>query len=306
MICYSLLKSAVCCFVMSMNQTDNREKETQNPVTLRGGLYIVATPIGNLRDITLRALDILKSVDLILCEDTRVTRKLLNAYQISARVQVYNDYSQDNKRNSIIDLIEEGKSVALLSDAGMPLISDPGFKLVRECQEHGIYVTSLPGANAPLAALQLSAMPSDKFCFLGFMPAKSGVRQKLLAQWVDVKATIIAFETAPRLISCLEDIQSAIGDRPVAVIREITKLYEEVKKGSADNLVQYYRENGAPKGEIVLVIAPAEDKEISEGDIKEMLREALETMKVKAAANHVAELTGAKKSDLYNMALEIK
>lgn len=291
---------------MSMNQTDNREKETQNPVTLRGGLYIVATPIGNLRDITLRALDILKSVDLILCEDTRVTRKLLNAYQISARVQVYNDYSQDNKRNSIIDLIEEGKSVALLSDAGMPLISDPGFKLVRECQEHGIYVTSLPGANAPLAALQLSAMPSDKFCFLGFMPAKSGVRQKLLAQWVDVKATIIAFETAPRLISCLEDIQSAIGDRPVAVIREITKLYEEVKKGSADNLVQYYRENGAPKGEIVLVIAPAEDKEISEGDIKEMLREALETMKVKAAANHVAELTGAKKSDLYNMALEIK
>ena len=291
---------------MSMNQTDNREKETQNPVTLRGGLYIVATPIGNLRDITLRALDTLKSVDLILCEDTRVTRKLLNAYQISAKVQVYNDHSQDNKRNSIIDIIEGGKSVALLSDAGMPLISDPGFKLVRECQEHGIYVTSLPGANAPLAALQLSAMPSDKFCFLGFMPAKSRARQKLLAQWVDVKATLIAFETAPRLISCLEDIQSAIGDRHVAVVREITKLYEEVKKDSADNLIQYYRENGAPRGEIVLVIAPAEDKEISEGDIKEMLGEALETMKVKAAANHVAELTGAKKSDLYGMALEIK
>ncbi len=291
---------------MNMNESDNRENETQNPVTLRGGLYIVATPIGNLRDITLRALDILKSVDLILCEDTRVTRKLLNAYQISARVQVYNDHSHDNNRDSIIGMIEDGKSIALLSDAGMPLISDPGFKLARECQERGVYVTSLPGANAPLAALQLSAMPSDKFCFLGFMPAKRSARKKLLSEWAGIKASLIAFETASRLISSLEDMDEVLGGRQVAVVREITKLYEEVRKDSAQNLVKYYRENGAPRGEIVLVIAPAEDKEVSYQDIEDMLSEALKNMKVKAAAAHVAELTGGKKSDLYDMALKVK
>ncbi len=292
---------------MDMNKIDNREKKSQNPVTLRAGLYIVATPIGNLRDITLRALDILKSVDLVLCEDTRVTHKLLNAYQISAKVQLYNDHSQDSRRDSILNIIiEGGKSVALLSDAGMPLISDPGFKLVRECLEHSVYVTSLPGANAPLAALQLSAMPSDRFCFLGFMPSKSAARQKLLAQWVDVKATLIAFETSPRLISCLEDIKNILGNREVAIVREITKIYEEVKKDSLGNLIQYYSKSGAPKGEIVLVISSAEDIKTSEDDIKDMLLEALKIMRVKDAATHVAKLVGAKKSDIYDMAVKIK
>tara|TARA_R110001592_G_scaffold20926_20_gene84811 strand:- start:33542 stop:34426 length:885 start_codon:yes stop_codon:yes gene_type:complete len=291
--------------MMSVMSTDNREKETENPEPLRNGLYLVATPIGNLRDISLRALAVLKSVDLVICEDTRVTRKLLNAYQISARVQVYNDHSSDDKRDHVMDLIKEGKAVALLSDAGMPLVSDPGYKLARNCQNDGLYVTTIPGANAPLCALQLSGLPSDKFCFLGFMPAKSSARCKVLSEWAGVKATLIAFETAPRLIACLEDISKSFGTREVAVVREITKLYEEVRKDTVDVLIHHYRENGAPKGEIVLVIAPPEDQVIGEDDLQAMLFEALKSMKVKDAAHHVAEKTGHKKSDLYNMALKI-
>lgn len=285
--------------------SDNKENETEKPEYLRSGLYLVATPIGNLRDITMRALDVLKSVDIILCEDTRVTRKLLSAYNISSRVQIYNDHSGDEKRLEFIDMIKDDKAVALVSDAGMPMVSDPGYKFARDCQDEGLYVTTIPGANAPLSALQLSGMPSDKFCFLGFMPNKSKARQKLLSEWMDIKATLIAFETAPRLIASLEDIKTIMGGRDVAVVREITKLYEESRRGSIGDLIEHYREHGAPKGEIVLVISPPEDKVISDDDIRSMLRDALKTMKVKNAAASVAEQTGRKKSDLYDMALKI-
>ena len=292
--------------MMSFMRIDNKEKEIEKPEPLRSGLYLVATPIGNLRDISLRALDVLKSADVVICEDTRVTRKLLNAYQISARVQVYNDHSNDDKRKAITDLIQEGKAIALLSDAGMPMISDPGYKLVQDCRNEDLYVTTVPGANAPLSALQLSGMPSDKFCFLGFLPSKRNARQKTLSEWMNVKASLVAFETAPRLIACLEDISTALGAREVAVVREITKLYEEVRKDKADVLIEHYRENGPPKGEIVLVIAPPEDQEISKEDINDLLKDALKTMRVKDAASFVAEQTGRKKSDLYGMALKLK
>lgn len=288
--------------------TNSKEKDQKKPETLqlRAGLYCVATPIGNLRDISMRALDVLKTADAIFCEDTRVTKKLLSFYQITARLHRYNDHSDENARDGITQMIQQGKSVALVSDAGMPLISDPGYKLICDCQREGLYITTIPGANAPLCALQLSGLPSDKFCFLGFMPAKSSARRKMLSEWDAVKASLIAFETAPRLVASLEDIAASLGNREVAVVREITKLYEEARRGNVEDLISAYKEEGQPKGEIVLVIAPAEDKELSDDELLGMLRDALSTMKVKQAASFVAEKTGGKKSDLYNMALAIK
>ena len=289
----------------------DKEKDAEMPeglsqgMKLRAGLYCVATPIGNLRDITLRALDVLKQADVLLCEDTRVTRKLMRAYQIGARLQVYNDHSKEKERARVLGLIREGKVVALVSDAGMPLISDPGYKLVRACGEEGLYVTSVPGASATLSALQISGLPSDKFCFLGFLPSKTGARRKVLEEWAGVNASLIAFETAPRLQSALKDIEETLGAREVSVVREITKKFEEARRGTPEALLQYYEEQGTPKGEIVLVIAPPEKEAISEEDVKVMLREALGSMKVKAASKYVAEKTGCKTSDLYDMALAI-
>ena len=293
------------------------EKEMENPEgnpheftaqeskPLKSGLYIVATPIGNLRDISFRALDILSKADIVMCEDTRVTRKLLNAYQIKAKLQSYNDHSDAGLREVIVNNIKDGKVIALVSDAGMPLISDPGYKLVRACEEADLYVTTIPGASAPLAALQISGMPSDQFCFVGFLPNKTGARKKLLKQWGDAPATLLAFETAPRLIASLQDIGETLGERDVAVVREITKLYEEMRKGKPRELATYYGDHGLPKGEIVLVIAPPQEKEISDAELRDMISEALKTMRTKEAAAYVAEQTGKKKNDLYNMALEI-
>ncbi len=292
---------------MSVMSIDDIEKTPQmlEGKSLQSGLYIVATPIGNLRDISLRALDILRSVDIIMCEDTRVTRKLLGAYQIKAKMHSYNDHSDAGRRRSIISQIEEGKAIALVSDAGMPLISDPGYKLVRDCDAAGLYITTIPGASAPLAALQISGLPSDKFCFLGFMPHKTKARQKIWQQWKSAPATLLAFEAAPRLIASLRDVGEVLGGREVAVVREITKLYEEVRKGSPDELVSYYEEHGLPRGEIVLVIAPPEEEVVSEEAVEDMIRDALDSMKTKEAAAFVADKTGLKKNDLYNIALKI-
>ncbi len=294
--------------------TENKEKSGEKPegllseINLLAGLYCVATPIGNLRDITLRALDVLKGADVVLCEDTRVTRKLLNAYQISARVQVYNDHSSLAVRERVIEMIREGKAVALVSDAGMPLISDPGYKLVRACREKGAFVTSVPGASSTLSALQISGLPSDKFCFLGFLPNKSAARRKVLSEWVKVQASLICFETAPRLKAALKDISEISDTREVAVVREITKRFEEVKSGTAAELLEGYDKDGIPKGEIVLVIAPPDEcfGAIGEEELAELLQEALKTMKVKEAARYVGEKTGRKKSDLYDMALRLE
>ncbi len=286
---------------------DNTEKLQVNPdsnVTLKAGLYIVATPIGNLRDISLRALDILRSCDVIMCEDTRVTRKLLSAYQIKARLYPYNDHSDASRRSSIIEQIkEEGRAVALVSDAGTPLISDPGYKLALDAQDAGIYVTTIPGANAPLAALQISGLPSDQFCFMGFLPNKAGARKKMLEPWKNVPATLICFTSAPRLIASIDDVGAVLGEREIAVVREITKMYEEVRKDVPVKLCAYYEEHGLPKGEIVLVIAPPKDKSFSDNDVSDMIRNALKTMRTKEAAGFVAEKTGLKKNDLYNIAL---
>jgi 16S rRNA (cytidine1402-2'-O)-methyltransferase len=274
---------------------------------LAPGLYLVATPIGNLRDITLRAIDVLGGVDFIVCEDTRVTGKLLNASGIDKKKLIsYNDHNADRQRSSVIKELANGSRVALVSDAGMPLISDPGYKLVRDCSDMGIYVTTVPGPSASLSALQLSGIPSDKFSFIGFLPAKSSARKKVLEEWLNIPGTLIAFESGPRLSASLQDICSVMGDREVAVVREITKIYEEVRKDSALRLARHYEESGAPKGEIVLVISPAVEKSYGDDDLARHLEKALKEMSIKDAASFVSEATGVSKKKLYEMALLLK
>ncbi len=272
---------------------------------LPAGLYLVATPIGSLRDITLRALDVLAAVDEIFCEDTRVSKKLLNAYGIQKKLGVYNDHSDNVVREKIIKSIAAGKSIALISDAGMPLVSDPGYKLVRDCLEREIYVTSVPGANAPLAALQLSGLPSDQFCFLGFLPHKEKARREVLETWKDVPGTLVAFESARRLLKTLEDMAAVLQGRDVAIVREITKLHEEVRRGSIEELLAHYNEYGEPRGEIVIVVAPPGATAFSNQDIQQKLRTALDAMGTKEAAATVAKETGVSRRELYALALTI-
>jgi 16S rRNA (cytidine1402-2'-O)-methyltransferase len=272
---------------------------------LKPGLYIVATPIGNMADISVRALDILNAADLVVCEDTRVSGKLLSYYGIKAELMAYNDHNADRKRGPILERLDEGGIVALISDAGTPLISDPGFKLVRTCYERGVHVTSLPGANAPLTALQLSGLPSDKFSFLGFMPPKQAARRKVFEEWRGVPSSLLIFESAPRLVDTLRDILCVLGDRDVAVVREMTKLFEESRRAPVSALVDFYEAQGAPKGEIVIVIAPGGAQQFSDDDLRVMLQKALKTMGTKEAAAAVAEQTGQKRKGLYALALEI-
>lgn len=274
---------------------------------LKSGLYIIATPIGNLRDITLRAIDTLRDCDVILCEDTRVTRTLLQAYDIRTPTVSYHDHSDEAKRGQILRRLKEGQAVALVSDAGMPLISDPGYKLVQACMAEGIYVTSLPGANAPLAALQLSGLPSDRFCFLGFLPAKSGARRKALEPWKDTGATLIFFESPQRLSGMLADLGEILPGRDVAVVREITKMFEEVRRGSAAELVAHYAEAGAPRGEVVVLAGPpeAEVKKVGEKEHEERLRRLLGDMKTKDAADTLAKETELSRKEAYALALRV-
>jgi len=278
---------------------------------LEPGLYIVATPIGNLGDITVRALDILERADVILCEDTRVTLKLLRAYDISTHLMAYHDHNASKVRPQIIDRIKSGQIIAQVSDAGTPLVSDPGFKLVQACVEENLAVTSLPGASAVLNALVLSALPSDKFCFCGFLPNKSGTRQNVLSEMKDVPATLIYYETAPRLLESLQDALTVLGNRFAVVARELTKKFEEVRRGRLSDLVAHYQEQGAPKGEIVLLYAAMDTEEkkrqFSDQDVTDMLRDAIENkgLKVKQAAALVAEATGYRKRDLYQQGVAL-
>lgn len=271
---------------------------------LPAGLYLVATPIGNLRDMTLRAIEVLNGVDLILCEDTRVSGKLLQAHGIKdKKLDIYNDHTADRIRPKILRSIAEGKKIALISDAGMPLISDPGYKLVRDAQDIGLMVTSLPGANAVLTAMQLSGLPTDKFSFLGFLPPKEKARCDTLRDWADAPSTLVCYETAPRLIASLKDMLKILGDRDAAVTRELTKMFEEVRRDKLSNLVSHYESSGEPKGEIVIVIGPPGKKVFNDESIHDMLQTALKTMSVKDAAAQVALQTGLKKKDMYERAL---
>lgn len=280
-------------------------KPAGKPMTMKSGFYLVATPIGNLRDITFRALDVLSSVDLIICEDTRVTGKLMNAYGFKKKMQVYNDHSTDEQREYFIRLAAEGQSIAVLSDAGTPLVSDPGYKLVRGAVEAGVYVTSIPGPNAALPALQLSGLPTDQFCFLGFLPPKTTARQAALKKWEVALGSLIIYETGPRLLESLQDMRISLGDRDAAVMRELTKMYEEVQRGKLSDLIVHYTRIGAPKGEIVVVLGHAVAEIVSTESIEKQIISALKSMSVRDAAEMVAQATGKPKKTIYTLALKL-
>ena len=270
-----------------------------------GCLILVATPIGNLGDITARALEGLKTADLIACEDSRVTGKLLANAGIDKPLLAYHDHNAEMMRPRILERIAEGKRVALVSDAGTPLISDPGYKLVRAAVEAGLAVTMLPGPSAPIMALALSGLPSDRFLFGGFLPPKSKARRAAIQEAARAPVTLVFFETAPRLLESLRDLEAVLGDRLAAVARELTKLYEEVRRDRLSELIAQYDKAGPPKGEIVIVVGPPEEAAATVEDVDALLRRALESMSVKDAAATVSAATGAPKRTIYARALEL-
>lgn len=271
---------------------------------LQPGLYIVATPIGNLGDVTLRACEVLRGVSAVACEDTRVTGKLLKHLGIKQRLIRYDDYASDETRDYLLGMMQE-MPVALVSDAGTPLISDPGYRLVRAAREAGIAVTSLPGASAAVTALTLSGLPSDRFLFAGFLPAKAKARGAVLAELADLRATLVFYETGPRLADMLVAVDELLPGREVAVARELTKLYEECRSGAAAELIAHYAAH-PPKGEIVVLVAPPGEVAAEDFDIDALLQAELGTAKASQAAAKIAKLTGLDRKVLYARALELK
>lgn len=268
----------------------------------------MATPIGNARDITLRALDVLQAADLIACEDTRVTAKLLAIYGIRATTLAYHDHNAEKMRPQILQALREDKIVALVSDAGTPLIADPGYRLVREVAEAGLPVTALPGASALLAGLSLSGLPTDRFLFAGFLPERGGERRRMLGELAAVQASLVLFESPRRIGEALADALQMLGDRPAAIGRELTKKFEEVRRDTLAALAQHYQKVEPPKGEIVLVIGPPleETKIVDETDIDRALGAALQTSSFKQAVADVAAATGASRKLVYARALRLK
>jgi len=281
-----------------------RRVSDERPEPLPSGLYIVATPIGNLGDMTRRGIDTLERCDAVACEDTRVTGKLLKYLGISKPLWRYDDHSGENDRARLIDAMRT-RAVALASDAGTPLVSDPGFRLVREVKAAGIAVTSIPGPSAPVVALTLSGLPSDRFLFAGFLPAKDKARREVLEELAGLRATLVFFETAPRLAKSLEAIDEVLPGRELSVARELTKLHEECRTGSAAELIAHYQAH-PPRGEIVLLIGPPDDRASSPLDADALLRQALATEKPSQAAAQVSKVTGLDRKALYARALELR
>ena len=271
--------------------------------TLAAGLYIVATPIGNLGDVTLRAIDTLMRCDAVACEDTRVTGKLLKHLGISKPLWRYDDHAEA-KASAHIAQECGSKAIVLVSDAGTPLVSDPGYRLVREVRDLGFMVTTVPGACAAIAGLTLSGLPNDRFLFAGFLPAKDKARRDMLTELASVPASLIFYESGPRLVKSLEAIDDLLPNREIAVAREITKLHKKCRRGMGAGLMAWYGAN-PPKGEIVLMVGPPADDDFA-GDADELLREALAIMKASQAAAHVAKVTGLDRKELYARAMELK
>ncbi len=274
---------------------------------LGAGLYVVATPIGNLQDITLRALNVLRRADLVACEDTRVTAKLLGRYDIHAPTTPYHDANAERARPKLIARLREGAKVALVSDAGTPLISDPGFKLVREATAAGIRVIPIPGASSVLAALTVAGLPTDKFLFLGFLPAKSGQRRRAIEAVRAVGASLVVLEAPQRLGDCLADLAAVLGGRPAVIARELTKHFEETVRGDLGELAARYAA-APPKGEVVIVVGPPDEADLVVGDdaTDALLRDALTTLRPAEAAAVVAQRTGRTRREVYARALALR
>ena len=268
---------------------------------LPGGLYVTATPIGHLSDVTLRALATMAAVDILLCEDTRTTAKLLERYGIRTKLMPYHEHNAAKVRPAILKALSEGQSFALVSDAGMPLVSDPGYRLVVDCVAQAIPVTAIPGASAVLTALALSGLPTDRFAFLGFLPARSGERKKLLAEFMNVKATLIAFESPHRIVDALADVAGVMNNARIAVTRELTKLHEEVLRGTALEIHEILSARPSVKGEITLVIAPPEQNTLqaSDEEIEFAIDAALQSMPAAKAAADIAKRFDLARKDIY-------
>ena len=273
---------------------------------LPAGLYVTATPIGNAADITLRALKVLHGCDLIAAEDTRVTAKLLAIHGIAKPLTAYNDHNATRERPKLLARLRQGARIALVSDAGTPLISDPGFKLVRQAIADGLAVHAIPGASAVLTGLALAGLPTDRFVFAGFLPSKQGERRSVLEELKNIRATLVFFESAQRLGDSLSDMAEIFGVRTAAVAREVTKLHEEVRRGLLSAMSAHYTQQGAPKGEVTLIVSPPHDVEADMGRIDSALRKALEFMPTRAAVDLVAEMLKAPRRTVYERALEMK
>ncbi len=273
---------------------------------LAPGLYVTATPIGHARDISLRALDVLKGCDAIIAEDTRVTAKLLAIYGISKPLGAYNDHNAARERPRLLARLRDGARLALVSDAGTPLVSDPGFKLVRAALAEDLPVHAVPGASAPLTALALAGLPTDRFLFVGFLPSKPGERGALLQELKAVRASLVFFESAQRLAESLADMAAVFGPRPAAVGRELTKLHEEMRRGDLPALAAHYGQAGPPRGEITVVVGPPLEQgpDLSRAD--GLLEQALAFMPVRPAADLVAEALGLPRRAVYARALTLK
>lgn len=271
------------------------------------GLHLVATPIGNLRDITLRALDTMAGADLIACEDTRRSRTLLDRYGISTPTTPYHDHNAGVARPKLIARLEGGAAIALVSDAGTPLISDPGFKLVRETLRAGHAVTSVPGASALLAALSVSGMPADRFFFEGFLPPKETQRRARIEQIESIPASLILFESPSRIVATLKDLAAALGRREAAICRELTKVHEEVRRGELASLAGDYADGAETRGEIVIVISPpGEEDQASAVNHDALLHDALGRLSLKDAVAEIAARTGAPRRVIYQRALALR
>jgi len=269
------------------------------------GLYLVATPIGNLGDVTLRALSVLAGADVVACEDTRMTKRLMDRYGIDTPRCSYHDHNAKAMRPKLLARMERGEAVALVSDAGMPLVADPGYKLVRDVVDRGLEVTVIPGPSSVPSALAVSGLPSDNYFFAGFLPSRTAARTKALAQVKDIDATVIFFEAARRLPQSLADMSAVLGPRPAAVARELTKKFEQVVRGNLQELADRYAVDGAPKGEVVVVVAPPVEGREPDIDLDEMLRPLLRDLSLKDAVATVAADTGLPRREVYARALQL-
>lgn len=289
------------------HKSDPQKSKSPETGTATGTLYIVATPIGNLGDMTFRAVETLKQVQVIACEDTRVSRTLLAHYGITTPTLSYREHNDTSQRPHIIARLQAGESMALVSDAGTPLISDPGYRLVADARAQHIPVVPIPGVSSVTTALCASGLPAERFTFLGFLPTRTKARQDFLRSILTLQSTLIFLESPQRLLDTLMDAVEILGDREAVVARELTKHFEEFSRGTLSQLHADYAARERIRGEIVLLIAPpAEQEAISEQDVDHLLQEALVESGVKQAAEQVAKLTGLSRSDLYERALQLK
>ncbi len=274
--------------------------------TLAPGLYLVATPIGNLLDLTLRAIETLQGVDVIACEDTRVTSKILTRHSIKTKMNTYHEHNASRIRPRLLRTLEIGGSIALVSDAGTPTISDPGYKLVKECIECGFDITTIPGANAAITGLVLSGLPTNRFLFAGFLNSKASQRRHELEELAGVPTTLIFYESAKRLPSTLTDMVKKLGDRPAAIARELTKRHEEIRRNTLSALTAHYQNAGPPKGEIVIIVGPPLKKEPPlSSELDDLIMKQLQTLSVRDTAAKITLETGLSKRHVYNRTLKL-